>query len=176
MSSTPTSWPSSSFLRTSSAHELEQIDPGLDGIDVGGVFAKLDSAGPAIETGIDARHRRLTPLRIIEAAIEDDGREHVVALAEDIGADLDDVADFPLHRVAAVIDLWRDILNDDGATTQPGGQILGHRPREMRCSIARLRRHGVPPALGLILGGHKFDRPERRLTSTPLVPGARTAA
>ena len=54
--------------------------------------------------GVDPAQSDLPPLLFAGTAIADDGTDQLVAVAEDVGLDVDDVADAPFGGVAAAVD------------------------------------------------------------------------
>src|SRR5690606_4287983 len=92
---------------------LEGIPPRLDRVEVAGVFGEGDAPAPPVEAGVLERHRHLVPVRLVLAAAFQHGGDLLVAFAEDVGPDLQNVADLALHRISAVVDLRPDVLDDD---------------------------------------------------------------
>ena len=89
------------------------VGEGLDGVDVAGVVGQEHLAGPAVV--LDQPHLRFLPVLVTGAPVLDDGGDLVVAVLEDVGGDLEDVAHDPLDRVAAGVDLRLHALDDDAA-------------------------------------------------------------
>jgi hypothetical protein len=88
----------------------ELVRPGLDGVLVAGVLREREAARPAV-VFVHA-HRRLAPARRALLPVLQHGGELVVPLFEEVGPDLEAVADLPLHRVASAVQLGIDVLDN----------------------------------------------------------------
>ena len=89
-----------------------RLSERLDGVDVAARRRQRERTGPAVV--VDVAHRALAP-GLVAAPITQEGDEHVVALLEDVGGDLQLCPDLALDRVAPGVDGGRDGLDDDGA-------------------------------------------------------------
>ena len=105
-SSLATSWPAATFFVEVAPPRREPVDPGLDL-----VLDPALRARPRIDVRPrvvgQRRQRHLAPARRawarrrgIEVAIAQHGADHVVAVAEDVGGDLDRLAGHALDRVS----------------------------------------------------------------------------
>ncbi len=93
----------------------EHVGPGLDGVLPAALAVDVEAAGPAdaAEVGVDPLHLRLAVVGVARALVADDRAEEVVAVAEDVGLDLDGVADAALGGVPAAVDRRSRVLDDD---------------------------------------------------------------
>ena len=117
------------LLHDLGAPALEQVAPGRDRIEIAGVAGDREPAAPAVV--VDERHRRLAPVPLVLRAILDAGGDLVVAVAEDVGLDLDHVADHPLDRMPAAVELRLDPLDHDPVGGERPQALLA-RPGEGR--------------------------------------------
>ena len=113
----------------------ERVAPGLDRELVAGVALERKAAGPAVV--VDEAHRRAAPLGLAGNAVEHRGGDLLVAVGEDVGPDLDGIADDALDRRAAAVDLRPHRLDDDAALAV--GLALARR-------LAHRRQHAAPLA------------------------------
>ncbi len=116
----------------------EQVAPSLDRVEVAGVAGDRKLAGPAVV--VDQRHGRLAPALLVLRAVLDRRGDLVVAVAEDVGLDRDDVAHHALDRMAAAVELGRHALDHHAR----GGE-------RQQPLLARLRR-GFGGHLGRLEG------------------------
>ncbi len=89
---------------------LEKIGPCVDRVSPASDRIERKTADPAIVVIKD--EGRLAPIRILVAMLYD-GAQFVVPVAEDVGPDLEPVADNPLDRIAAAVDFRIHLLNLD---------------------------------------------------------------
>src|SRR5438445_600311 len=109
------------------------IDPGLDGEHVAAELRNRELAPPAV---VDERdHRRLGPGGSGVVAVADDARQRVMAVGEDVGLDGYLLAQRPLGREPAGVDLGRHRFDGDPLPA------VGRRPRE----VGGWGRWGGPP-------------------------------
>lgn len=93
---------------------VEVIDPGFDGEAPG---AKLiDGEGGAPPIVGKSRERGRLPFALRAVAIEEASGDVIVSIAEDGSGDLNDIAENALGWVAATIDAWLDLFDDDSFT------------------------------------------------------------
>jgi hypothetical protein len=102
----------------------DAVDPRLDPEAPGTRPADLEGAGPDVVP--ERLEGRLAPTGRVGALVPNRGAERLVPVAEDPGGHLDTVAGGALDRVAAAVDLRRDLLDLD-----PRGSALrdGHAPK-----------------------------------------------
>src|SRR5262249_23038191 len=100
----------------------EDIRPGFDRVDVARVSSEPEATGPAVIVAV--HHRGPVPLRLVDRAMEERGADDVVAVAEDIGPDFEQIADDALDRIAAAVDLRVDGFDDDAIARRPCGMLL----------------------------------------------------
>ena len=113
-----------------------RVAPGLDRVAVPSVAAQLDVPRPAVV--VDRAHRRLLPGLLVVGTQQEGGIEQVMAVGEDVRGDDQLIAHDPLHRMAAIVQLRLDALDDHAAARadrlRPG---LGRR------GVPRGRRRGA---------------------------------
>jgi hypothetical protein len=104
----------------------EAVDPAGDAVAIGPEAVDRERPGEAVVS--ERPHARLAPAPLALVPVPDDGRDDVVAVGEDVGTHLDGVADDPLHREAAAVDLRRQAFDDDAAAPVPevGSRLAGH--------------------------------------------------
>ncbi len=98
------------------APALEPVGPGLDRVAPAADPVGAEARHPAVV--VVKRERRLLPILGLEG-IEQRGGELVMAVAEDVGPHLDLLADNPLCRIAAGVDLRVDRLDHDARLRPP---------------------------------------------------------
>jgi hypothetical protein len=79
--------------------------------------------------GVDAAHPHLVPLLLVGRSVTDDGADELMAVAEDIGLDVDPVPDAPLRGVTTAVDGGGWELDDDPAGSLAGCLCVGRRRR-----------------------------------------------
>ena len=84
----------------------EDVAPRLDRVlpAAGRLDRELALPADAVDVGVDRVHRRLEPAPAAWRLVADDGAHDLVAVAEDVGGDLDRVADAALGRVTSAVD------------------------------------------------------------------------
>src|SRR5215208_2246865 len=87
----------------------ERVAPAAHRVAVAGVARERNAAAPAIV--VDERHRPFAPGLVIRGPIADGRTELVVTVAEDVGFDLQHVADDAFDRKAASVDLGGNPLD-----------------------------------------------------------------
>src|SRR2546427_703578 len=93
----------------------EDVGPRLDGESVARVPLERNLPRPAV---IARRaHGCLDPARFVPGAVQDHRVEEIVARLEDVGGDLETIADLPLAGIPPVVHRGLDALDQDG--TQP---------------------------------------------------------
>ena len=90
---------------------VEVVDPGFDGEVPRADFVGGEGGGPEV-VGEGGEGGGL-PLALGVVAIEEACGDVIVAVAEDGGGDLDGVAEDALGGMAAVVDRWLDLFDDD---------------------------------------------------------------
>ena len=106
----------------------DPVDPGLDAEAPSSRAVDREGAGPLV---VAERHqRRLQPARRAGRLDANRGAEHVVPVPEDPRRDGHGVADRPLHRVAAAVD-----LRPNGLDLDAGRGLGGLRQRHVACSL-----------------------------------------
>ena len=101
----------------------------------GPVHRELARPAHAAQMGVDPAQSDLAPLLLAGAAIADDGADELVAVAEDVGLDVDDVPDAPFGGVAAAVNGGRGELDDDPARSLLRGVRRGRRRRRCRTCL-----------------------------------------
>ncbi len=106
----------------------EDVDPRLDRPLRRADDVDRELAGPAdaVVVGVDRRERRLAPGRLAVLPEADDGAQDLVAVAEDVGRDRDDVAYRALDRPATFLDRGPDELDADARRRRLGSRSGGH--------------------------------------------------
>src|SRR3954470_24882748 len=115
------------------APALESVGPHLDRVAPASDAIRPEARHPSVV--VVKREGRLMPRLILKGVMED-GPELVVAIAEQIGPDLDGIAGNALCRIPPAIDLGIDILDND-ARAQPPRRMV----RRLAAGIARPDRH-----------------------------------
>ena len=134
----------------------ERVGQRLDGVEVARVVLEDERARPAIV--VDEPHRRLAPGRLVDAAVLQERDERLVAFLEDVGADLERVADLALDRVAPGIHGRCDVLDDDRAAQLLGierGARAGVGSARLAATTGRPRRPRDAPG-GAAGGDHDY--------------------
>ena len=109
----------------------EDVAPGLDRVlpAAGRLDRELALPADAVDVGVDRVHRRLEPAPAARRLVADDGAHDLVAVAEDVGGDLDRVADAALGCVTSAVDGRAGMVDQ-----RPRGSFValrgGHLPRE----------------------------------------------
>jgi len=98
-----------------------RIDPCIDRVLPGSQRSHREARGPAVVRA--RRHRDLAPAGLRSIAEAQDGREEIVAVGVNRGLDDDLLAESPLDREAAVVDLRRHVL-DDGTLRRGCRRVL----------------------------------------------------
>ena len=120
----------------------ERVGPALRACTRSACCARATNvAAPAVV--VDELHRRLAPRVAPRSRYFEHGRERVVALAEDVGLDLEALADDAFDRVAPAVDLGPHRLDDDGRARR-----AGRRPSAARSASCAARS---PSALAPIV-------------------------
>ncbi len=93
---------------------VEVVDPGIDGEVPEAEFVGGEGGGPAVigergEVGGE-------PLALRCVAVVQTGGDVIVSVAEDGGGDVDGVAEDALGRIAAIVDGWLDLFDEDSLT------------------------------------------------------------
>ena len=115
------------------------VAPRLDRELVTRVALEREAAAPAIV--VEERHRGPAPFEFGRRAIEHLRRDLLVTVGEDVGPDLDRLADDALHWRAAAVDLRPHRLDDDAVVA---GGLLRPRLRLHRGgALGREDAHGV---------------------------------
>jgi hypothetical protein len=89
------------------------VDPGLDRELPAAAAVRDEARRPAV-VALEA-HTYFLPAPLALAPVLDGDAEHLVPVAEDVGRDVDLLADRPLDRVASSVDLRRHALDLDTA-------------------------------------------------------------
>jgi hypothetical protein len=97
---------------------VEVVDPGFDGEVPWTDFVEGEDGGPEV-IGESAEGGGL-PFALRSVAIEQARGDVVVAVGEDGGGDLDGVAEDALGGMAATIDGWLDVFDDDSLAAFKG--------------------------------------------------------
>jgi hypothetical protein len=105
----------------------EPVRPRLDRVDVARVLAEPKGAGPPVV--VEVPHRHLVPRAVRALSVAERGGQDVLPLPQDVGPDGHGIADFPLDRVAAVVQLGIDRLDEDA-----GAGV--HRQRSTKSALA----------------------------------------
>ena len=87
----------------------EFVGPGLDGIDVAAGLIRHERAAPAVVAVMD--HRRAAPFPVLLAAPDHRTGDDVMAVAIDVGPDVDALAGDALHGKAAAVDQRKNIFD-----------------------------------------------------------------
>ncbi len=129
----------------------ERIGERLDRVDPPRIVRQRERARPAVI--VHEPHRRLAPRALVGATVEEERHQYLVALLEDVGADLEHGADLALDRIAAAVDVRRDRLDHHGAAQIGGGRQVAPRPGRLahRGGRAGFLPDGKP---GLARGRH----------------------
>src|SRR6266542_4161983 len=91
----------------------EGLRQRLDRVVVPAQRLEREGARPAVV--VDVAHRRLAPRALAGSPVLQIGDEHVVAVLEDVGLDLEDPPDLALDGIASAVDSGGEPLDDDGA-------------------------------------------------------------
>ena len=118
----------------------------LDGVPVAGVVGEEDFAGPAVV--VDEAHLGFAPVVLVLTPVFEDGGDLVVAVLEDVGRDLEDVALDTLDRVApaSISGCTRSMMTGLGGSRVSGSGAEG--------SVWRSGIAMGPPGVGW----HRFGR------------------
>ena len=90
----------------------EDIRPRLDGDGVARVALEPELPRPSIIA--DGAHGRLAPARLVPGAVQDHRVEEIVAFLEDVGGDLETIADRALAGIPPVVHRRLNALDQDG--------------------------------------------------------------
>src|SRR5665213_2459755 len=90
---------------------VEVVDPGFDGEAPGAELVGGEGGGPEI-VGQSGEVGCL-PLALRCVAVEQAGGDVIVPVSEDGGGDFDGVAEDALGGMAAAVDRWLDLFDDD---------------------------------------------------------------
>ena len=120
----------------------EMIDPRFDREKVKTELLDAQVRAPAIVCQSD--HPRRLRARLTLMAMQQDSRQHVVAVGEDVRFDRDGVTGDALCRKSAVIDARRDTFNDDAAPPIK----IGLRHESASCELHALLAGGEQRAAG----------------------------
>ena len=139
------------------------VDPGLDRVLVPALGGDREPARPAV---VDQQgHRHLGPVGGPGGPVPEHRHDHVVAVGEDVGRHHHLLADRPLDREPAAVDLGRDPFDD-----HPGRCLLVRRAwlrvRLFRLDL-RFRRHDSPSAAAPSVSRGPFIEPHRPARSGP---------
>jgi hypothetical protein len=96
------------FLKVS-APGRERIREGEHAVDIAPVLLDLEMADPAIV--VHQSHGFFTPGKLVYRVVDDARLEQVMTFFENVCRDFDRIADNPLDRPAAPVDLGLDILD-----------------------------------------------------------------
>ena len=91
----------------------EFVGPGLDRIDIASGLVRHERSAPAVVAVMG--HRRAAPFAVLLAAPDQRRGDHIMAVAIDVGPDLDALADDPLHGKAAAVDQRINIFDMESA-------------------------------------------------------------
>jgi hypothetical protein len=91
----------------------ERVGEGLYCIDITCILGEWKRRRPAVIVHVP--HLDLGPIGVVAATVLEERGQFVVPVFEDIGGDLEDVADFAFDRIATAIEFGRDVLDDDRA-------------------------------------------------------------
>src|ERR1700674_1160752 len=109
------------------APRLEGVDPGPNRVAVAPKLCDRELAAPAVV--LEWRHPGFVPIACRFVAVEDDARERVMTVGEDVSLDCDPIPDRALAREPAGVDLGADRL--DGHTKPPFSALVwGSRSRK----------------------------------------------
>lgn len=93
---------------------VEVIDPGFDGEAPGADL--IDGEGRAPTIVGESRECSRLPFALRVVAIEEPSGDVIVSVAEDGGGNLNDIAEGAFGWVAAIVDAWLDLFDDDSFT------------------------------------------------------------
>ena len=159
----------------------ERVDPRLDRpLPAPGRPVDREAARPAdaVVVGVDRRQRRLVPARRRSGRLPaHDGAQDLVAVAEDVGRDVDDVADRALDRPAAAVDDRGRVLDPDArqalASAARAGTSAGSLPvlqvpqRALRMNASAIQRRPAAPDLAARRPARPRRLSLRRLAARP---------
>src|SRR6516164_646816 len=139
--------PSLAFFAQILPPAREDVGPGFNGIDIAADLRRREACGPPVV--VAREHARTPPFLVALMAPKQVCREHRVALAEDVGPDIDWLVHDPLHRKAAAINEWIDVFNENS----PPGAVADRGDCQFRChgltvplaSLRRVRRRAGRP-------------------------------
>ena len=114
----------------------EHVAPGLDRELPAARRLDRELALPAhaVDVRVDRVHRRLEPAPAARRLVADDGAHDLVAVAEDVGGDLDRVADAALGRVTSAVDGRRGMVDQ-----RPGGSFVALRGGHLTAGVSNSR-------------------------------------
>src|SRR5262249_9077498 len=105
------------FLRDIAPPRGEDIGPRFDRVKVAGVAREPETARPAVIVMLV--HRGAPPLRLVCRAIEQRRADYIMAVTENVGTYMEEIADDAFGRVATTVDLRVDGFDDHAIVRRP---------------------------------------------------------
>ena len=148
-----------------------RVEPALDRVHVPRVLLQEEPGEPAVVP--DRLHRDLPPARVLGRPVEEHRGEGRVALAQDVGRDLEHVADHALDRESPAVELGSHV-GDPHRAHRPAGRDAGPRPHH----AAPARRSAVAPHAGLRAGSRRATGKSARTapSRSAVPPSSRVAS
>src|SRR3954454_24930208 len=104
----------------------ELVGPGFDPVAPASDAVGAEAGDPAVV--VVKGEGRLAPGLVLEGVLQRRGND-IMAVPENIGPDSDLLADHPLRRITAAVDLGPDTLDQDARLGPPFGPMRGLRMR-----------------------------------------------
>ena len=145
-----------------------RIPPCLHGEPMPTGSRRHEARFPAIVRRRPGLHRDTMPVRFIVRGPQQLGRQHVVAIGNDVGADRDAVTDQPFHRKRTIGDLRKNRLDGDPRGGQTG--LMKFLVADNRMDHRSRRRIGENPHLARSPSAHPH------LRASPPMPRPRRPA